>query len=174
MGDLGLIPGLGRSLGGGYGNPLQYSCLENPQGQRILVGCNPWGCKELDMTEQLSTHTFLDWPLDHYVVSFIVSCCCSVTQLYLFVIPWTTAHQASLSFTVFQNLLKLISIEFASNQLILCCPILLFPSIKVFSNEFALGIRCPKYWSFSFGISPSSEYSGLMFFKIDWFVLLAV
>ena len=56
-GDLGSIPGLGRSPGGGHGNPLQYSCLENPHGQRSLAGCSPWGCKELDTTEPLSTHT---------------------------------------------------------------------------------------------------------------------
>ena len=62
-GDLGLISGLGKSPGGGHGNPLQYSCLENPHGKRSLVGCSPWGCKELDMTEQLSTQQFyiLNW-----------------------------------------------------------------------------------------------------------------
>ena len=58
-GDLGLVPGLGRSPGGGHGNPLQYSFLENPHGQRSLVGCNPWGCKELEMTERLSTHIYV-------------------------------------------------------------------------------------------------------------------
>jgi len=92
--------------------------------------------------------------------------------------PWTTAHQASLSFTISRNLLKLMSIESAmpSNHLILCHPLLqlpsIFPSIRVFSNESALCIRWPKYWSFS--ISPSSEYSGLISFRIDYFYLLAV
>ena len=94
--------------------------------------------------------------------------------------PWTTAHQSPLSFTVSQTLLKLMSIEFVmpANHLILCCPLLLlpsvFPSIRVFSNESALRIRWPKYWSFSFSISPSNEYSGLVSFRMDWLNLLAV
>ena len=91
---------------------------------------------------------------------------------------WTAAHQASLSFTVSQSLLKLMSIEsvMPSNHLILCCPLFLlpsvFPSFKIFSSESALHIKCPKYWSFS--ISSSNEYSGLISFRIDWFHLLAV
>ena len=98
----------------------------------------------------------------------------------LFVTPWTAAHQASLSITNSRNLLKLMSIEVMSpsNCLTLCRPLLLppsiFPSIRVFSNESALHIRWPKYWSFSFSISPSSEYSGLISFRIDWLDLLAV
>ena len=97
-----------------------------------------------------------------------------------FATPWTAAHQASLSITNFQSLLKLISIEsvMPSNHLILCRPLLLlpsiFPSIRVFSNESVLHIRWTKYWSFSFSISPSNEYSGLISFRIDWFYLLAV
>ena len=97
-----------------------------------------------------------------------------------FATPWTVAHQASLYITNSQNLLKLTSIELImpSNHLILCHPILLppsiFPSIRVFSNESVLHIRWPKYWSFSFIISPSNEYSGVIFSKIDWFDLLAV
>ena len=93
---------------------------------------------------------------------------------------WTAACQASLSSTISQNLLKLMSTEsiMPSNYLILCRPLLLqpsiFPSIRVFSNESALSIRWPKYWSFSFSISPSNEYSGLISFRIDWFDLLAV
>ena len=87
--------------------------------------------------------------------------------------------QVSLSFTISWSLLKLLSIELVMpfNHLVLCHPLLLlsiFPSIKVFSNESALCIRWPKYWSFSFSISPSSEYSGLISFRIDWFHLLAV
>ena len=88
---------------------------------------------------------------------------------------WTAAHQASLSFTISQSLLKLMSIEsvMSSNHLVLCCPLLLpssiSPSIRVFSNESALCIRWPKYWSFSFSISPSNIYSGLTSF-IDWLV----
>ena len=94
--------------------------------------------------------------------------------------PWTAARPASLSFTVSQSLLKLMSIELVmpSNHLILCHPLLLlpsiFPSIRVFSSELAPSIRWSKYWSFSFSISPSSEYSGLISFRIDWFDLLAV
>ena len=92
--------------------------------------------------------------------------------------PWTAASQTSLPFTNFQSLLKHISIELVmpSNHLILCCPLLLpsiFPNIRVFSNELALCIR-PKDWSFSFSLSPSSEYSGLISFRIDCFNLLAV
>ena len=94
--------------------------------------------------------------------------------------PWTAACQASLSITNSQSLLKLMSIELviASNYLILCSPLLLppsiFPSIRIFSNELALCIRWPKYWSFSFSISPSNEYSGLISFSMDWLGLLAV
>ena len=92
--------------------------------------------------------------------------------------PWTAACQASLFFTVYWTLLKLMSIESVtpSNHLILCRPLLLLPSIfpiiRVFSNESALRIRWPKYWNFS--ISPSNEYSGLISFRMDWFALLAV
>ena len=98
----------------------------------------------------------------------------------LFVTPWTAACQPSLSITNFQSLLKLMSIEsiMPSNPLILCHPLFLlpsiFPSIRVFSNEFVLCIRWPKYWSFSFSISSSTEYSGLISFRIDWFDFLAV
>ena len=94
--------------------------------------------------------------------------------------PWTAARQASLSFTISWNLLNLMSTEsvMPSNHLILCHPLLLlpsiFPSIRVFSNEPALCIRWPEYWSFSFSISPSSEYSGLISFRMDWLDLLAV
>ena len=104
----------------------------------------------------------------------------SLSRVLLFVTPWTAAHQASLSFTVSWNLLKLMSIELVMpfNHLILCRPLLLlpsvFPSIRVFSNESVLHIRWPKYWSFSFSISPSNEYSGLISFRMDWFDLLAV
>ena len=94
--------------------------------------------------------------------------------------PWTAAPQASLSITNSHSLLKLMSIVsvMPSNHLILCCTPLLppsiFPSIKVFSNESALRLRWPKYWSFSFSITPSNEYSGLISFRMDWLDLLAV
>ena len=107
---------------------------------------------------------------------------CSVQSLSLvqrFVTPWTTACQASLSITNSQSLLKLMSIEsvMPSNHLILCCLLLLpsiFPSIRIFSNESALCIRWPKYWSCRFSIRPSNEYSGLISFRMDWFDLCAV
>ena len=96
----------------------------------------------------------------------------------LFATPWTAPHQASLSITNSRNLLKLMSIELVvpSNHLILCHPLLLpsvFPIIKVFSDESVLRIKWSKYWNFSFSISPSNEYSGLISFRIDWFDLLA-
>ena len=104
----------------------------------------------------------------------------SLSRVWLIETPWTTACQASLSITNSQRLLKLMSIELVMplNLLILCQPLLLppsiFPSIRVFSNESVLLIRWPKYWSFSFNINPSNEYSGLIFFRMDWLDLLAV
>ena len=100
--------------------------------------------------------------------------------VWLFVTLWTTALQASLSITNSWSLLKLMSIEsvILLNHLILCCPLLLqpsiFPRIRIFSNDSVLWIRWPKYWSFSFSTSPSNEYLGLVSFRIDWFDLLAV
>ena len=97
----------------------------------------------------------------------------------LFSIPWTAAHQA-LSFTVSWSLLRLMSFEsvMPSNHLILCCPLLflpsIFPNIRVFSKESVLHISWPKYWSFSFSISFSDEYSGLISFRLDWLDLLAI
>ena len=94
--------------------------------------------------------------------------------------PWTAAHQSTLSFTISQSFLKLMSIELVmpSNRLILCHPLLLppsvFHSIRIFSSESVLHIRWPEYWSFSFSISPSNEYSGLISFRMDWLDLLAV
>ena len=109
-----------------------------------------------------------------HVVVQLLSC------VRLFVTSWTTACQASLSFTISQSLFKLMSIEsvMPSNHLILCGPLLvlpsIFPSTRVFSNESAVRIRWSKYWSFGFSISPSNEYSGLISFTIDWFDLFAV
>ena len=103
----------------------------------------------------------------------------SLIHVQLFVTPWTAAHQASLSITNSQSLLKFLSFEsvMPSNHLILCHPfsscLQSFPA-SVFSNESVLLIRCPKYWSFSFSISPLDEYSGLISFRMDWFYLLAV
>ena len=112
-------------------------------------------------------------------VSYQFSSVQSLSHIRLFATPWTTACQASLSITNSWSLLKLMSIELVmpSNHLILCCPLLLlpsiFPSIRIVSNESVLCISCPKYWSFSFSISPSNDYSGLISFRIDWFDLLA-
>ena len=103
-----------------------------------------------------------------------------LSRVWLFATPWTAASQASLSFTISKSLLYLMSIESVtpSNHLILCRPLLLlpsiFPSIRVFSNELVLCIRWPKCWSFSFNISPSNEYSGLISFMMNWLDLLAV
>ena len=104
----------------------------------------------------------------------------SLSHVQLFATLWTAACQASLSFTISLSLLKLMSIESAmpSNHLILCPSLLLlpsvFPRIRVFSNKSALCIRWPKYWCFSFNVSSSNDYSGLISFRIDWFDLLAV
>ena len=104
----------------------------------------------------------------------------SLSHVWLFETPWTAEHQASLSFTTSQSLLKLMCIEsvMPSNHLILCCALLLlpsmFPCIRVFSKETTLCIRWPKYWSFSFSISPSSEYSGLISSRIVWFDLFVL
>ena len=103
-----------------------------------------------------------------------------LSRVQLFATQWTAAGQASLSNTSSRSLLKAMSTEsvMPSNHLIFCHPLLLlpsiFPSIRVFSNELALRIRCPKYWSFNLSISPSSEYSELIYFRTDWFDLLAV
>ena len=103
-----------------------------------------------------------------------------LSRVRLFAIPWSAARQASLSITNSWSLLKIMSTEsvMPSNHLILCHPLLLlpsiFPSIRVFSNESVLRVRWPKYWSFSFNISPSNKYSGLISFRMDWLDLLAV
>ena len=105
------------------------------------------------------------------VVVHLLSC------IWLFATPWIAACQASRSFPISQSLLKLMPVEsiIPSSHLIFCCPLLLlpsfFPSIRVFSNESVLHIRWPKYWRFSFSISPSNEYLGLISFRIDWFDL---
>ena len=138
------------------------------------------------------------WLPSFFQVKIILLCvpiifCFPVIHLWAFVIvvqslshvqhsltPWTAAPQASLSFTISWSLLKLMSIEsmMPSNHLILCHPLLLltsiFPSIRGFSKESGLQIRRPKYWSFSFNVSPSNEHSGLISFRIDWFHLPAV
>ena len=118
-------------------------------------------------------NTWLFFPTFHF------SSVQTISYVRLFVTPWSTARQASLSITSSQSLPKLISNEsvMPSNHLILCHPLFLpsiLPSIRVFSNESVLCIRWPKYWSFSFSIHPSSEYSRLISFRMDWLDLLAV
>ena len=127
----------------------------------------------LQLTQSFSYNLLLSRRLSRF---FVVAQ--SLSFAWLFANPRTAAFQASLSFTVSQNLFKLMSIEsiMVSNHLILCHPLVLLSSIfpRVFSNESALHIRWLKYWNFSFIITPPSEYSGLIFFRIDWFDLFAV
>ena len=136
--------------------------------------------------------TFLKWPIPWILLPLLIpllpavssllvsSSVQSLSRVRLFMTPWIEACQPSLSITNSWSLLKLTSIELVMpyNHLILCHPLLLppsiFPSIRVFSNESAFCIRWPKYWSFSFSISPSNEYSGLVSFRMDWLDLLAV
>ena len=124
----------------------------------------------VDSVDLFSSLVFLDY----------ISSVQSLSHVQLFATPWTAAHQASLSNTNSQSLPKLMSIELVvpSYHLILCHPLLflplIFPSIRVFSKDSSLGIRWLKYWSFSVSISPSSEYSGLISFRINWLDLLAV
>ena len=128
--------------------------------------------------------TFLTVKYFHHIyndnVSVQFSSFQSLSPVGLFATPWPAAWQASLSIINSQSLLKLMSNEsvMPSNRLILCCPLLIlpsiFPSIRVFSNESVLCIRWPKYWSFSFSISPSNEHLGLISFRMDWLDLLAV
>ena len=121
----------------------------------------------------------LNWQECTEGLKTMISSVQSLSHVWLFVTPWTTARQASLSITNSWSLHKLMFIELVmpSNHLIFCRPLLLlpsiFPNIRVFSNESALCIRCPKYWSFSFNISPSNEHSRLIF-RMDWLDLLAV
>ena len=122
-----------------------------------------------------SLYVYLIWDAKSFLSSVQL-----LSPVWLFATPWTAAHQASLSITNSRSLLKLMSIGslMPSNHLILCRPLLLlpsiFPRIGVFSNESVLPIRWSKYWSFSFSISPSNEYSGLISFRMDWLDLLVV
>ena len=131
---------------------------------------SPWGCKRdgYNLAPKQQQQRF-------WVIVVIVQW---LSHVQLFAIPWKAARQASLSLTISQTLLKLMSIEsvMSSNHLILCPPPFLlpsiFPSIRVSSNESALHIRWPKYWSFSFSISPSHEYSGLISFRLTGLISL--
>ena len=139
---------------------------------KSVVKCDKW-----DKNIFLKTSFFSNTSLFHILY---ISSVQSLSHVWLFATPWTAAHQASLSTTNSHSLLKLMSIELMmpSNHLILCHLLLLlpsvFPSIRVFSKVLVLCIRWPKYWSFSFSISLSNKYSGLISFRIDWFDLFAV
>ena len=165
--------------------PLLKKSMEVPQ--KVKKRTNIWvrkstsGCR----VKRTEISTFKRYLHSHvycsiFRVAKIVQFSSALSCVRLFVTPWTTARQASLSITKSQSLPKLMSIEsvMPSNHLILCRPLLrlpsIFPSIRVFSHESGLHIRWPKYWSFSFNISPSSEHSGLISFRMDWLDLLAV
>ena len=143
------------------------------QGKWVSLGENRHGKSETEA----NIHFLFRNRMTHLNIVLVVQL---LTCIWLFVTLWTAACQASLWLTVFWSLLRFMSIELVmlSNHLIFCCSLLLlpstFPSIRVFSNESALCIRWPKYWSFSFSISPSNEYSGLISFTIDLFDLFAV
>ena len=155
LGDWNLSTGVGRYC-------KSYLQLRNQEAQNLGCGRTPPDRQHLGQLQTLRGVLF-----SHRTTSDSAT-------------PWTAALQASLSITNSWSLLTLMSIQMVvpSSHLILCGPLLLppsiFPSIRVFSKESALHIRWPKYWSFSFGISPSDEYSGLISSRIDWFVLLAV
>ena len=114
-------------------------------------------------------------PAELFNIQYVFSSVQLLSHVWLFSTPWTRARQDSLSFTISQSLLKLKSIDLMMlpNHLILCHSLLFLPSIRVFSNESVLLIRWPKYWSFSFSISPSKEIPGLISFRMDWLDLLA-
>ena len=169
---------MGRSPGEGNGSPLQYSCMgEEVKSERVEIS-------DLfkDVIHFLSPDCLQDgWSPQCLLYSaFQFSSGQLLSLVWFFANPWTAARQAYLSITNSQSLLRLIStvLVIPSNHLIFCCSLLLlpviFPSTRVFSNELALIIRWPKYWSFSLSISHSNEYSGLISFRIDWFDLLAV
>ena len=140
----------------------------------------PFAAKWMDLEIVLLSEVSQTEKDKNHMISLISSVQFSRSVMSNSATPWTTARQTSLSITNSQSLPKLMSIELVvqSNHLILCCPLLLlpsiFPSIRVFSNESAVSIRWPKYWSFSFSISPSNEHPGLISFRMDWLDLLTV
>ena len=150
-GNLGFIPGSGRFSGEGNGNALQVFLPGESHGQRSLAGYSPWCCKELDRTEQLSTHAHISNTAGAIELiqlnSFYFVVVQSLSHVCLFAAPWTVARQASLPFAINQRLLRLLSVESVrpSNHVILCRPLLLLPSIfasiRIFSNESILRIR---------------------------------
>ena len=181
-GDLGSIPGSGISPGGGNGNPLQYSCLENPMDRGAWQATQSMGLQRVgyDWAHRQGCKNTLCDTLMMNTCHLISQSVQLLSRVQLFATPWITAHQASLSITSSQSLLTLMSIESAMpyRHLILCRPLLLLPpippSIRVFSSESTLHMRWPKYWSFSFSISPSNEHPALISFRTDLLDLLAV
>ena len=159
-----------RSLG--WEDPLEKEMAAHSS---IHAWKIPWTEEAGGLQSMGSQRIGHDWAPSCHVTSSVQLLSC----VWLFVTPWTAIHQASLSINNSWSLLKLMSIEsvMPSNHLIFCHPLLLppsiFPSIRVFSDE-SVHIRWPKYWSFSFSISPSNEYSGLISFRMDWLDLLAV
>ena len=159
---------------GQHGQVLMRALFRVPDCWLMML---PWQTEE--STSSLVTHKGIN-PIHKGPALVQFGSVQSLSCVPLFVTPWTAAHQASLSITNSQSLLKLMFIEsvMPSNHLILCHPLLLlpsiFPSIRVFSNESVLCIRWPKYGSFSFNISPSKEHPGLISFRMDWLDLLAV
>jgi len=148
----------------------------------IAIPCSRRSSQPRDRTQVscIAGGFFTVWTTREAFLSISVQSVQSLRHVWLFATPWTAAHQASLSITNSWSLLKLMSLEsvMPSNHLIFCHPLLfsplIHPSIRAFSNELVLRIRWPNYWSFSFKISPSSEYSGLISFTMDWLDLLAV
>ena len=169
--DAGLIPGWGRAPGGGHGNPLQYACLDNLMDRGAWQATGHGVSKSQTQVRQLNVHVVYKHTMDCSVQCSSVQ---SLSRVRLFATPWTAARQASLSITNSWSSLRLTSIEsvMPSSHLILCRPLLLLPpippSIRVFSNESTLCMRWPKYWSFSFSITPSKEHPGLISFRMDW------
>ena len=153
----GFHPWKGKTPGEEHGNPLQYSCLENSKDREV------WQTTDHRVTE--SQAWLSNWAHTNTVVTGQ-----SLSPVPQFATPWTATCQASLSFTVCWSLLKFMFIQSVMLSNLLLLPSI-FPSIRVFSNGSALRIRWPKYWSFSFSVSPSNEYSGMIFFRIDWFDL---
>ena len=154
---------------------LQLSCLCSFKNKATGKSCPSWII--LHLTSSGSSNHVGIQRKDDWLPTPSVSSVQSLSHVQLFATPWTAARQSSLSITISWSLLKLMSM-IPSNHLILCHPLLLLPSIfcsiRVFSNESVLHIRWPKYWSFIFSIKPSNEYSGLIYFRMDWLDLLAV
>ena len=145
----------------------------------FLSDSGNWTCIYSGDLERCTTYRY-PWPQKAYILGKGIVVFQSLSHVWLFVTPWTVAYQGFLSITNSWSSLKLIPIKsvMPSNHLILYCPLLLLPSIfssiRVFSNESVLHIKWPKCWSFSFSVSPSNEYSGLISFRTEWFDLLAV